>query len=468
MNRRKFIGQAGCAAIGSTTLFSTLANLFMTNTLAAERHRFSNDYKALVCFMLSGGNDSYNMLVPRSNTAYGEYSETRSDLALSQSSLLPLNPITSGSADFGIHPSMGDLQAMFNQDQDLAFVANVGTLREPILNATQYNSGQKDLPLGLYSHSDQVLQWQTSVPQSRDAIGWGGKVADILQSMNSYQGISMNISLAGRNTFQSGNTVLEYAIKNSGTGAEGISPIRYYDNEGFLNLIRNAAITDFMSQQYSNVFQKTFAQQTASAIEAQEIFSAAIATVPEFSSQFSNHYLSRNMEMIAKVIAARGQLGMTRQTFFVDLGGWDMHNEVLNSQEYLFGVVNNAMSEFNTVLNELGVQNDVTTFTVSEFGRTLTSNGNGSDHAWGGHQMVMGGAVNGKEIYGDYPSLQLANNPLNLSNRGVLIPQISTDEYFAELALWFGLSPSDLAVVFPNIGEFYDTNSPNYPIGFLQ
>ncbi len=467
MKRRSFIGQAGCAAIGSTTLFSTLANLFMTNALAADRYQFSGDYKALVCFLFSGGNDSYNMLVPRSTAAYNEYATTRSDLALSQSSLLPINPITSGSADFGLHPSLVDIQALF-EAQKVAFVSNVGTLIEPIADAAAYYSGLKDTPLGLYSHADQVLQWQTSVPQSRDAVGWGGKVADIMQSMNSFQDISMNISLAGRNVFQSGNTVLEYAIKNSGNGAEGIKPIRYYDNEGFLNLIRSAAITDFMSQTYSNVFQQTFASQTANAIEAQEIFSAAIATVPDFTTQFTNHYISRNMEMIAKVIAARDQLGMCRQTFFIDLGGWDMHNEVLNAQDYLFMIVNNAMNEFYNALEEIGMEDKVTTFTVSEFGRTLTSNGLGSDHAWGGHQIVMGGAVNGKEIYGQYPALYLDNNPLNISNRGVLIPQISTDEYFAELALWFGLSHSDLVTVFPNITEFYSPGSPDYPIGFLQ
>ncbi len=467
MKRRRFIGEAGCAAIGTTTLFNTLANLFMTNTIAAERHQFSSDYKALVCFFLSGGNDSYNMLVPRSTDAYNEYATTRFDLALSQSSLLPINPITAGNADYGIHPSLTDIQTLF-ENENLAFVANVGTMIEPIEDSTDYYSGLKDLPLGLYSHADQQQQWQTSVPQSREAVGWGGKVADIMQSMNSYQGISMNISLAGKNVFQSGNTVLEYAIKNSGNGAEGITPIQYYDNQGFLNLIRNAAITDFMSQTYSNVFQQTFASQTSNAIEAQQIFSAAIANVPAFATQFSNHYMSRNMEMIAKVIAARTQLGMSRQTFFVDLGGWDMHNEVLNSQDFLFGVVNDAISEFYTVLEELGVENDVTTFSVSEFGRTLTSNGQGSDHAWGGHQFVVGGAVNGKEIYGEYPALYLDNNPLNVSNRGVLIPRTSTDEYFAELALWFGLDSSDLQVVFPNITEFYSPGSPNYPIGFLQ
>lgn len=467
MKRRNFIGQAGCAALGSTTLFSTLGNLFLTNALAADRYQFSGDYKALVCLMFAGGNDSYNMLVPRSTNQYNEYANTRADLALNRNSLLPISPITSNGIDYGVHPQLSGVQNLFDQ-RNLAFLSNIGTLVEPILNASEFYSGQKNLPLGLYSHADQTLQWQTSVPQSRDAIGWGGKVADIMSNLNTNPDISMNISLGGRNVFQSGNSVMEYVIKNSGNGAEGIQPIQYYDNQGFLNLIRKSAISDFMSQTYSNALQQTLASQTSGAIEAQQIFSSAIANVPAFSTNFSNHYLSRDFEMIAKVIAARTELGMCRQTFFLDVGGWDMHDEVLNSQDYLYNVVDNALTEFYAVLEELGMEEKVTTFTVSEFGRTLTSNGNGSDHAYGGNQMVMGGAVNGKEIYGEYPSLALSGNNLNLSNRGVLIPQLSTDEYLAELALWFGLTPTDLPLIFPNIGNFYSPGSSNYPIGFLQ
>lgn len=464
MNRRSFIGQAGCAAIGSTTLFSTLANLFMANAVASERYQFSGDYKALVCFFLSGGNDSFNMLVPRSTDEYNIYQATRSDLALSLNSLLPINPTNTGGQQYGVHPALTDIQNLFETGK-AAFVSNVGTLIEPIENKTEYTSGQKHLPLGLYSHADQTMQWQTSVPQSRDAVGWGGKVADILHSLNSIPQVSMNISLAGRNTFQTGNTLMEYVINRN--GSTGINPILYQNNQGFLNLIRRAAIDDFMSMTYSNAMQQTFATQTKNALEVQELFGNAIANVPEFATQFSTHFTSQNMKMIAKVIAARTQLGMSRQTFFVDLGGWDMHAEVLNTQNVLFGYVNNAMSEFYQALEELGMTENVTTFTVSEFGRTLTSNGNGSDHAWGGNQLVMGGAVNGTKLYGTYPNLSLTSN-INLSDRGVLIPSVSTDEYFAELALWFGVSPMDLPQIFPNIGTFYDINSSNYPIGFLQ
>jgi uncharacterized protein (DUF1501 family) len=467
MNRRKFIKQASCAALGSSTLLSTLANLYMTNALANSSSASCSDYKALVCILLAGGNDSFNMLVPRSNSEYGHYSTTRSSLALPQNDLLNINPITPDGADYGLNPSMGGLQALF-ENENLAFISNVGTLVEPLANEQEYYSGLKNIPLGLYSHSDQIQQWQTSVPQSREAVGWGGKLADIMQSLNSQQDISMNISLSGRNVFQSGNTILEYAINNYGNGAEGIDKIKYYDNEGFLNLIRANAVDSLMSDVYSNVFQHTFASQTASAIEAQQTFNSAIGNVPEFATTFSDHYLSQDMRMIAKVIAARAQLGMCRQTFFVTIGGWDHHDEVLNSQAYLLGMVNDAMSEFYTVLQEIQMENNVTTFTVSDFGRTLTSNGNGSDHAWGGNQMVMGGAVNGKEIYGSYPDLFLTSNPLNVSDRGVLIPTISTDELFAELALWFGLSPSDLSLLFPNISNFYTPGSSNFPLGFLE
>lgn len=464
MNRRQFIGQAGCAAIGSTSLFSTLANLFMTNVVASERAQSSGDYKALVCFFLSGGNDSFNMLVPRTTSEYNIYQATRSDLALGLNSLLPINPTNTGGKVYGLHPALSGVQNLFDTGK-IAFVSNVGTLVEPIANKTEYESGTKTTPLGLYSHSDQTMQWQTSVPQSRDAVGWGGKVADMLHSLNSIPQVSMNISLSGRNTFQTGNTLMEYVMSRNGN--TGIKPIRYQSNAGFLNLIRQAAIDDYMSQVYSNAMQQTFAMQAKNALEVQELFSTAISSVPEFSTQFSSHYTSQNMQMIAKVIAARSQLGMCRQTFFVDLGGWDMHSEVLNSQNVLFGYFNAALTEFYSALEELGMADNVTTFTVSEFGRTLTSNGNGSDHAWGGNQLVMGGAVDGTKVFGDYPELSLTNS-INVSDRGVLIPGVSTDEYFAELALWFGISPLDLPLIFPNIGEFYNINSSNYPIGFLQ
>lgn len=467
ISRRQFLGQAACAGMGSATFLSSFNSLSLINKLIGTSLTPPNDYKALVCILLAGGNDSYNMLVPRGNAEYNEYAATRADLALPLSGLLPINPNTNTGKDFGVHPSMPGVQQLFEMGK-LAFLANAGTLVEPIPNATAFFSNTVQKPLGLYSHSDQIQQWQTSIPQSREAIGWAGRMADILQSQNTNQNISMNISLAGRNVFQAGNTVMEYSISNQGDGVQGIVPVvpTWYSNSGYLNRLRNDAIKDLSTEVYANVFQQTLGSLTNQTLDTFEAFKNAVSTV-QLNTPFSSHYLSQNMRMVTRVIAAREALGMQRQTFFMTFGGWDHHNEVLDNQLYMLGVLSTAISELFSGLQEIGMQDNVTLFTISDFARTLTSNGNGSDHAWGGHAIIAGGAVNGKEIYGSYPDLYLSNNPLVVSPRGNLIPTTSTDEYFAELALWFGVSPNDLQLILPNIGQFYDVGSGVNPLGFL-
>lgn len=453
--------------MGSATFLSSFNSLSLINKLIGTSLTPPTDYKALVCVLLAGGNDSFNMLVPRGTGEYDEYAATRADLALPKASLLPLNPITYTEKLLGAHPSMGGVQQMFEAGK-LAYVANVGTLVEPIPNATAYFNNTVQRPLGLYSHSDQIQQWQTSIPQSREAVGWGGRMADILQSQNVNQNISMNISLSGRNVFQSGNTVLEYSISNQGDGVQGIVPAvpTWYSNSGFLNRLRDDAIQDMASEIYANVFQQTLGGLTTQTLDTFEAFKDAVSTV-QLNTVFSTHYLSQNMRMVARVIAAREALGMCRQTFFMTFGGWDHHNEVIENQEYMLGVLSTAISQLFSGLQEIGMEDKVTLFTISDFARTLTSNGNGSDHAWGGNAIVAGGAVNGKDIYGSFPDLYLDNNPLVVSQRGNLIPTTSTDEYFAELALWFGVSPNDLHLILPNIAQFYDVNSGVNPLGFL-
>ena len=472
-SRRKFLKQVGCGAMGSTTLLSTLANLMTANKMLASQpvSSISGDYKALVCVLLAGGNDSYNMLVPKGNSQneYNDYATTRSDLALPQNQLLGINPLVSDGKEYGVHPSMSGMQQMF-ENENLAFIANVGTLIEPVANAAEYYSGLKKLPLGLFSHSDQIQHWQTATPHSRDSIGWGGRIADILQSQNSNQAISMNISLSGRNVFQAGETVVEYSISEDEDDIQGIKPMNIYlPNSGFLNDIREDAVRDLAGEMYSNIFKQTLGSTTTQSLDALETFKNAIEAVPEFNTNFSQHSLSKKLRMTAKTIAAKDDLGVCRQTFFVTIGGWDHHDEVLANQQYLLGVVNNAIKEFFDALTEIGMEDKVTLFTISDFARTLTSNGNGSDHAWGGNALVAGGAVKGKKIYGTYPSLSLTGNPLTVDGRGNLIPTTSADEYFAELALWFGVSPFDLHILFPNLSNFYVfEGSPVIPpLGFL-
>ncbi|EAY26458.1 DUF1501 domain-containing protein [Microscilla marina] len=458
MNRRKFLGTASCAAIGTTTFFSSLFNLGMTNEAAARSSVVNKDYKALVCILLAGGNDSFNMLIPNDAGTYAEYATTRANLAIKKDHILGLKPLVTGQPMLGLHPSMPEVQELFNKG-DVAFLANVGTLVQPTSKA-QYTNQSVSLPLGLFSHADQIQQWQTSIPQSRAAYGWGGRMADILQSMNTNQNISMNISLSGRNVFQSGNKIAEYSIEPRGLGSVGI---RDYGGDDMLDQIRTTAVKSLMEQQYADVFTKAYADVVSGSQATHEIFSKAIQQV-NVKTVFSKNEISQSLQMVAKTIAARKSLNVNRQTFFITFGGWDHHDRVLKSQRKMLAVLSKALKEFNTAMQELQTHHEVTTFTISDFGRTLTSNGNGTDHAWGGNVMMMGGKVKGGKVYGKYPSLAL-NSHLDVNN-GVLLPTTSTDEYFAELARWFGVSNTDLADIFPNLRHFYSLGSTP-PIGFM-
>jgi uncharacterized protein (DUF1501 family) len=467
LSRRRFIGQASCAALGSTTLLSSLASLMGTNKLMSTSLEDPGDYKALICILLAGGNDSFNMLVPRGESEYAEYAATRTDLALPRESLLPIDA-PSQSKQLGIHPSMSHVHQLYQQG-NLAFMTNVGTLVEPISSEQEFRSGLKKLPLGIYSHSDQIQQWQTAIPQSREAIGWGGRMADLLQETDTNTGISMNISLSGRNVFQSGQNTLEYSISNRGNGVQGVEGYSRWDgNQGFLTDLRDGAYKNMVDRMYANVFEQTVGSLTSQTLESIESFETAIQQVAPFTTTFGEHYLSQNMRMVARTIAANSLLGNRRQTFFMTFGGWDHHNEVLNNQEYMLGVVSRAIGDLYTALGEIGLEEKVTTFTISDFARTLTSNGNGSDHAWGGNAIVAGGAVNGGDVYGDYPDLYVKDNPLMVSRRGNLIPTTAADEFFAELILWFGVSPNDLSIILPNINNFYSPNSRQAPLGFIR
>ena len=456
-SRRQFLGSIPCLALGTTTLYSSLINLKAMNTIMGSTSIAGGDYKALVCLLLSGGNDSYNMLIPKGNAEYSEYQAVRSNQAIAQDDIIAINPENGDGRDFGLHPSLTGLKDLFEGGK-AAFISNVGTLVEPVTKSG-VQSGLAKLPLGLLSHSDQVMHWQTAFPQDRTNVGWGGKMADILKTMNVDNGVSMNISLGGNNLFQRGDTVTEYAINADG----GVAIAGWNVQAPFLQMMQED-ITDMMNKEYEDVFRNAYSGVLKRSVESNEVFNNAVAGV-ELNTQFSNAPLSQRMRMIARSIAARETLGAKRQIFFVDLGGFDNHDELLNSHSGLMSAIDDALSSFYAATEELGVSDCVTTFTISDFARTLTSNGNGTDHAWGGNAIVMGGAVNGKKMYGDYPVLSL-NSDLEIGG-GILIPTTSADEYFAELALWFGISPNDLSQILPNIGNFYDIGSSSKPLGFM-
>lgn len=465
LSRRRFLGQANCAAISSLPILNTLLNLKLASSLAADPPPDS-EYRALVCIFLNGGCDSFNLLVPRGSSAaspeYVEYADVRQDLALPYSSLLPINPINNPGLGLGLHPGVSGLQTLFEAG-NAAFVANVGTLIEPVTLAG-YNDGSDHLPLGLFSHSDQIEQWQTSMPHTRSGIGWGGRAADILAALNTNNGVSMNVSLSGSNVFQTGNSVFEYAISNEGaTALAGYK--KNWESGQALDQIRGAAVDGMLAQQYSNLLQRSFARSERNALDAYDIFTNATTADAPNGPAFPTSALGQQLRMIARTIAGRDALGAKRQTFFVSYGGWDHHDEVLTNQATMLPIVSQAVSAFYTALTQLSIQNNVTLFLTSDFGRTLTSNGRGSDHAWGGNMFVVGGSVIGRRIYGQYPDL--AEGSSLDTGRGRLIPTTSVDEYFAELALWLGVPKSSLPLVLPNIENFYSLSSSSNPIGFL-
>jgi len=458
LSRRKFLSHTCSLGAASTTVGSSILQLGLARQAAAQS---ADGYRALVCILLAGGNDSYNMLVPMDNDQHSEYSKLRSDLALEQSSLLPLSGSTAQGRRYGVHPGMSAVQNLYNSGE-LAMVANVGTLLEAF-NAETFDTGAAKLPLGLLSHSDQINQWQTAKPDARIAQGWAGRAADILQSSNVANGVAMNISLSGTNVYQSGNITSHYSVSAQDDGAAGINA---YDDGSEFGDLRKRMVDALLDVPQQQIFRREYNKRLSDSIAAQSVFVDALATSPTLSTEFSGNELSMSLRQIARIIGARSSLGAARQTFFVTVGGWDHHDDVLDKQAAMLPQVSNSLREFRDALVELAVFDDVTTFTTSDFGRTLTSNRKGSDHGWGGHHMVMGGSVDGGKMIGDYPELY-AGNPLDVG-RGIYAPTLSVDEYFAELALWFGVPRSELGQVLPNIGNFYSPQSSAAPLGFLR
>lgn len=460
--RRNFLKQAtmGTFGLGFSNPVASMLNLKKLGALLGPKPPFS-DYKAMVYFFLHGGNDGFNMVMPKTGTAYDDYVNTRTNLALSNDEnnggMLPI-----GNGDFGIHPSFSDIQAMY-ANNEVSFISNIGSMIEP-MTKEEYLGNQKAKPLGLFSHLDQFKHWQTAQPNYRTNIGWGGKTADLIGINNGNTNISMNVSLSGSNIFQFGEDTVEFTISSAGA----IKPAGW-DSTGGHHTQRRAATDSILNANYLDIYRKSYAQIFGDSIDAAEEFEDAIAQIDDFETEFSDHYVSKNMEMVAKTIAAKDLLNFQRQIFFVRYGGWDHHNELLNNQETMFEVLNNAISEFSNALKEVGMFDDVVTFVISEFGRKLSSNGNGTDHAWGSNVMLAGGKVNGNNMYGTYPSLAVDND--QYVHNGVLIPTTATDSMFSELALWFGVNPTDLPGLFPNLGNFHDLNSintSNPPIGFMD
>ncbi len=479
ISRRSFLRQFNCAAVSSSAILNTLLNLKLANHAAADPLGGGTDSKALVCLFLSGGIDSYQMLVPWEQARYNSYSTTRgafgSDggLALNRNSLLRL---TDTASDFALHPSMTGLHQMatgtgaFAGKKRVAAVANVGTLVQPVTKSeyTAWENGSNTtirLPRALFSHSDQIEQWQTAVPQGMlELTGWAGRAADIINSAFNTSSTSMSISLSGNNIFQVGKNTTQFVITPNGSLS--------FENYSTPHQLKNQAFRSTLQQSYSNLLSQSFATLTKQSDEAQLLFQqqfdSSAGDLGSAAALFpANNFLATTLSAVLRSIKIRSALGLRRQTFFINWGGWDMHGELLEPQADQLAEVDAALTAFQLGLEQLGLTNDVVTFTASDFGRTLRSNGRGTDHAWGGNAFLMGGPVNGGKIFGTYPDLTL-DGPDDVGYGGRLLPSTSVDLYFAELLRWFGVPSTSMASVLPNIANFWNPLSSTAPLGFIK
>jgi uncharacterized protein (DUF1501 family) len=463
LSRRKFLG-ACCASVGATGLLSTLGQLRLMGAVASPDNgpvappragAPQTDYKALVCLFLAGGNDANNLVIPTDNATYAAYAAGRGALALPQNAVLPITPRTDDGRTWGIHPAMTELRNLFNSGQ-FAVLANVGTLAYPMTKA-QYLNGSVPRPAQLFSHNDQQVEWQSSIADKPFVTGWGGRLADLTNAFNTNNRISMSITLNGQNSFQVGRQVDQYAV---GTG--GAIALTGSGTGTSVNGLRTAALNDALARQNGNLFETAFGGLTNSAIGSSALISSVITGASPFAPVFNavaNTSLAQQLHMVARLVNAQQTLGLKRQIFFVRVGGFDLHDNQVTAGATTSGAhanllrdISQSLNAFNNALVRIGAENQVTTFTASDFGRTYNTNGDGSDHGWGSHHFLMGGAVRGGDIYGRMPTFAI-DGPDD-TGRGRWIPTTSVDEYSGTLAKWFGVSATDLPVVLPNIGRF--------------
>lgn len=479
LSRREFLLKS--TLLSASTVTAPFAmNLFAMNSAMAAT---TTGYKALVCIFLGGGNDHNNMVLANDSPSWNGYLAARNigggaTIALPQANLLAINHAsrtdTIGLRSFALHPAMTPMQTLFNANR-VAIVANVGPLIRPIADKTVYRANSSYRPANLFSHSDQTTQWN-STDTTKKNYGWGGRMADLVKSGNTAQNFTC-LSLSGNTGFLAGETINQYQVNSNGT------PVAI---SGFNNLFGssgNSTLTITTTPTSGNMFEIEHAAVVQRAINAQTdlatvMTSTAAPVVPAPSTYLNpntntqqTNALATQMQTVARIIAGRNSLGAHRQVFFVTLGGFDTHDGQAPNHANLMARLAHALEYFDTTLSNLAdvsggantdMRTSVTSFTASDFGRTFTSNGDGTDHGWGAHHFVVGGAVTPtREIYGSFPMTAVTgtssygtfDNPLDVGS-GNLIPQISVDEYGGTLAKWFGLTPAEVIAVFPYLATY--------------
>ncbi len=452
--RRDFLLHASALTAGGLARRIGPAALLGLGGLAGHAAaQAAGDYKALVCVFLYGGLDGNNVVIPSDAAGYAQYAAVRtvaSGVNIAQAALLPVQP--TGTAAFGLHPQLVDIHPLFAQKK-LAILANVGPLNEPTLKST-YLAKRPD---NLFSHSDQQNQWQSSVASGASRSGWGGRIADQLAGQGSV--FPVVTSIAGSSLFTAGETTSALALPSSGGFA-----LAGFNGAAAANA-RLAAMQAMFAADGGNAYVKAAGSITAQAISLSSVVNPILASTTSsvqalFAGQASS--IAQQLLQVAKLIEARAQTGARRQVFFVSLGGFDTHANQVNTMNTLLGQLSPALRSFYDATVQLGVASQVTTFTLSDFGRTFQPNSAaGTDHAWGNHQLILGGAVRGGEMFGTYPLLA-RTGPDDADTSGRWIPTTAVDQYGATLARWFGLGDGALANVFPNLSRFPAAN-----LGFM-
>lgn len=415
----------------------------------------ANDYKALVCVFLYGGNDYANTLVPFDQASYDLYRGFRSNIALDRAALAPtvLTPRVplAGGRQFALAPGLAPLIPIFDAGK-LSVLPNIGTLVQPTTKA-QYAARSVPLPPKLFSHNDQQSYWQAASAEGATS-GWGGRMGDLMASGNGNSTFTC-VNVSGNAVYMSGRSAVQYQVTTTGS-----VPVAGLQNSLFGSTACSTALQSLMLDTRNHLLEGEYTNISRRSVQANDLLNAALATSSVASSFPANNNLGDQLRMVARLIAARNTLGAKRQVFFVSLGGFDTHNGLATAHPLLMSSLGNALAAFYQATNDLGVASQVTTFTASDFGRTLLSNSDGSDHGWGGVQLVLGGAVSGKSYTGSAPVL--ANNGPDDVGQGRLLPSVSVEQFGATLATWFGVSATDLGLVLPNITNFSTRN-----LGFM-
>ena len=473
--RRAFLRRSGQLALTGTALPFALNLAAMGEAAAFD----ANDYKALVCVFMYGGNDYANTVVAYDDASYNKYStirgggagQTAGGIALAKADLAPtlLNPIMPlpGGRQYALHPVMSGMANLFNTGK-AAVQLNVGPLVVPLTKA-QYNSADRKtypLPPKLFSHNDQQSIWQSSSPEG-STVGWGGNLGDLALSSNATSTFTC-INVTGNAVFLSGDSALSYQVSTNGAVAINSVKSNVYGSSAV-----RAAMSSLIQQPRSHILENEYNRVTARAVGAEAQITSALASV-NLTTTFPAGNLSDQLKLVARLIAARNTLGNKRQVFLVSIGGFDLHDNLIAQQPGLLNGVSGAMSAFYNATVEMGIASKVTAFTASDFGRTLQSNGDGSDHGWGSHHFVVGGAVNGQAFYGTAPEVSVGSTTAAVDQghvgQGRLLPTTSVDQYAGTLAKWFGVADSEIAGILPNLRHFGTAaGRPDYPtnMGFM-